>query len=170
VLIVKVQLVDIKTVIPYARNPRKNQEAVSKVAASIKEFGFKQPIVVDSENVVIAGHTRLMAAQQLDIKKVPIVVADDLTDAQVKAYRIADNRVSQEAEWDYDLLKLEMDDLVKLDFSLDYIGFNEQEIDTIFQKTGFDPAFIDEQGKLDELDPIYINCPHCGKEFDQRAA
>ena len=111
-LIVKVQLVDIKTVIPYARNPRKNQEAVSKVAASIKEFGFKQPIVVDAENVVIAGHTRLMAAQQLEIKKVPVVVADDLTEAQVKAYRIADNRVSQEAEWDYDLLKLEIDDLV----------------------------------------------------------
>mgnify|MGYP003626034960 FL=1 len=81
-LIVKVQLVDIKTVIPYARNPRKNQEAVSKVAASIKEFGFKQPIVVDAENVVIAGHTRLMAAQQLEIKKVPVVVADDLTEAQ----------------------------------------------------------------------------------------
>lgn len=130
-LIVKVQLVDIKTVIPYARNPRKNQEAVSKVAASIKEFGFKQPIVVDAENVVIAGHTRLMAAQQLEIKKVPVVVADDLTEAQVKAYRIADNRVSQEAEWDYDLLKLEIDDLVGLNFNLDETGFDLKELEMI---------------------------------------
>ena len=125
----EISIVDIESITPYARNPRKNMEAVSKVAASIKEFGFKQPIVVDSDNVVIAGHTRLMAAMQL--KKVPILVADDLTEAQVKAYRIADNRVSQEAEWDYDLLKLEIDDLTSLDFDIKETGFDLKELGSI---------------------------------------
>jgi DNA modification methylase len=124
----KVKMVAIEDVVPYARNPRKNMAAISKVSASLKEFGWQQPIVVDKEMVVIAGHTRLEAARTLDMKKVPVQIADKLTDAQVKAYRIADNRVSQEAEWDIDLLKLELSDLDGLDYDLLLTGFDDDEL------------------------------------------
>ena len=124
----KIKNVAINTVIPYARNPRNNQGAIAKVAGSIKEFGWQQPIVVDSEMVVIAGHTRLAAAQSLGMDKVPIVVAENLTPAQVKAYRLADNRVSQEAEWDHDLLTLELQDLVGEEYDLDLTGFSDDEL------------------------------------------
>lgn len=124
----KIKNVAINTVIPYARNPRNNQGAIAKVAGSIKEFGWQQPIVVDSEMVVIAGHTRLAAAQSLGMDKVPIVIAENLTPAQVKAYRLADNRVSQEAEWDHDLLTLELQDLVGEEYDLDLTGFSDDEL------------------------------------------
>ena len=113
---INVQTVDIKAVIPYIRNPRKNEKAITLVAGSLKEFGWQQPIVVDKEMVIIAGHTRLFAAKQLGMTEVPIIVADFLTDAQVKAYRIADNRVGEAAEWDFDLLSLELLELKELDF------------------------------------------------------
>ena len=100
----KVELIDIGRVIPYARNPRHNDGAISKVAASIKEFGFRQPIVVDKDYVIIVGHTRLLAAQNIGIEKVPVHIAEGLTEAQVKAYRIADNRTHEEAQWDDELL------------------------------------------------------------------
>lgn len=118
-------------VIPYARNPRRNEEAIAKVAASIKEFGWRQPIVVDKDYVIIAGHTRLMAAQSLGLKEVPVHIAVDLTEAQVKAYRIADNRVGEEAEWDYDLLKLELEDLGNSDIDLSLLGFDPEELDDL---------------------------------------
>jgi ParB-like chromosome segregation protein Spo0J len=123
----------IDDVIPYARNPRNNEAAVDKVAASIREYGWRQPIVVDKEMTIIAGHTRLMAAMKLGLEKVPIHIADGLTDAQVKAYRIADNRVSQEAEWDNDLLKLEFDDLLDVDFDLGLTGFNDDELKNLLE-------------------------------------
>ena len=85
--------------IPYARNPRKNDGAVTKVKASIQEFGFQQPIVVDKDGIIVAGHTRHKAAMELGLTEVPVVVASDLTPAQIKAYRIADNRVNEEASW-----------------------------------------------------------------------
>ena len=89
----KIELIQIDRVIPYANNPRRNEAAVAKVAASIKEFGFRQPIVVDNNNVVIVGHTRLLAARQLGLAEVPVHIAEGLTSSQIKAYRIADNRV-----------------------------------------------------------------------------
>lgn len=124
----KIQNVPIETVVPYARNPRRNQGAIAKVAGSIKEFGWQQPIVVNTEMVVIAGHTRLAAAQSLGMSEVPVVVADNLTPAQVKAYRLADNRVSQEAEWDNDLLTLELKDLLGDEYDLDLTGFSDEEL------------------------------------------
>ena len=107
----KIQMIDADKLIPYARNPRHNEDAVSKLAASIKEFGFQQPIVVDEENVVIVGHTRLKAAQALDMEKVPVHVAKGLTPQQVKAYRLADNRLHEDSNWDNALLKLELQEL-----------------------------------------------------------
>jgi len=115
--------------IPYARNPRCVPDlAISKVAGSIKEFGFRQPIVVDAEGVIIAGHTRLLAAERLGLERVPVLVAVDLTPAQVKAYRLADNRTAQEATWDPELLNIELEDLAGLDIDLSLTGFGSEEI------------------------------------------
>lgn len=125
-----VEQVNINSVIPYARNPRKNELAVDKVASSIKEFGFRQPIVVDTENVIIAGHTRYLAAKKLNINTIPVHIAEGLTKQQVKAYRIADNRVSQESEWDYELLKLELPEIDGL-----FTGFDQEEIDELLFET-----------------------------------
>jgi DNA modification methylase len=124
----KVALVHPSKVVPYARNPRKNQAAIAKVAASIKEFGFRQPIVVDSEMVIVVGHTRYLAAVQLGMEKVPVHVAEGLSPEQIKAYRIMDNRSHEDSEWDEELLALELADLKDADFDLDLTGFEDDEI------------------------------------------
>lgn len=94
--------------IPYVNNPRDNKKAVDAVASSIKNFGFKVPIVVDSQNEIVTGHTRLLAAKKLDMGKVPVIVADDLTDNEVKAFRLADNKVGELAQWDLEALENEL--------------------------------------------------------------
>jgi len=114
--------------IPYARNPRVNSGAVDKVAASLREFGWKQPVVVDAQGVIVVGHTRVLAAKKLGMAEVPVVVAHDLTPAQSKAYRLADNRTNEEAEWDRPLLALEIEDLKLDDFDLTLTGFDEDEL------------------------------------------
>lgn len=103
---------------PYEKNPRKNDEAVEYVANSIKEFGFKVPIVIDKNGVIVAGHTRYKASKKLGIDTVPCIVADDLTDEQIKAYRLADNKVSEKAEWDYGLLEEELNGISEIDMAL----------------------------------------------------
>ena len=143
----QIESVALNKIIPYIRNPRKNENAVEKVASSIKEFGFRQPIVVDSENVIIAGHTRFEAAKRLGLDVVPIHVADGLTEQQAKAYRIADNRVGQEAEWDYDLLKLELEELDNPELT----GFDEDELKGIIAEVG--EGMTGEEGLTD---PDYV--------------
>lgn len=101
--------------IPYENNPRKNDEAVDYVAKSISEFGFKVPIVIDKGNVVVAGHTRLKAAKQLEIQEVPCIVADDLNEEQIKAFRLADNKVSEKAKWNDTLLDKELQEILNID-------------------------------------------------------
>jgi DNA modification methylase len=118
----------INDVIPYVRNPRNNDQAVAKVAGSLNEFGWQQPIVVDEFMVVVAGHTRLAAARYLGMDRIPVHVAKNLTPEQVKAYRIADNRVAEEAEWDHELLRLELGELESMDFTLDLTGFDSDEL------------------------------------------
>ncbi|MBX9011700.1 ParB N-terminal domain-containing protein [Ligilactobacillus murinus] len=124
----KVIEVPIDQVKPYENNPRINDDAVQETANSIKEFGWQQPIVVDKNNVVIVGHTRLKAAKKLKLKKVPVVIADTLSEQQVKAYRLADNKTGELADWDVELLDIELDDIVDLDMS-DF-GFDDIEEDT----------------------------------------
>ena len=102
---------------PYQNNPRKNDKAVDKVAASIREFGFKVPVVIDADGVIVAGHTRLRAAQKLGLDKVPCVVADDLNEEQIKAFRLADNKTAEFAEWDFDLLTEELQDISEIDYT-----------------------------------------------------
>lgn len=108
---------DINDIKPYGKNPRKNDEAVPYVANSIREFGFKVPIIIDSKSVIVAGHTRYKAAKNLGLKEVPCIIADDLTDEQIKAFRLADNKVSEKAEWDFDLLGDEVEDILNIDMS-----------------------------------------------------
>jgi ParB-like chromosome segregation protein Spo0J len=118
-------------IIPYARNPRRNEKAIATVAASIKEFGWRQPIVVDEAMVVLAGHTRLAAAQQLGLETAPVHVAKGLSEAQARAFRIMDNRSGENAEWDNDLLGLELGDLQAADFDLDLTGFTDEELNNL---------------------------------------
>lgn len=116
---------NIDEIIPYINNPRDNDATVDAVASSIKNFGFNQPIAIDSNNEIIAGHTRYKAAKKLGIKEVPCVIIDDLTDEEVKAYRLADNKVAELAEWDIDLLNLELGELenANLEFNMEDFGF-----------------------------------------------
>jgi len=124
--------------IPYINNPRRNDNAVDAVASSIKNFGFKQPIVVDKNNEIVAGHTRLLASKKLGLDEVPVIIAGDLTAAEVKAFRLADNKVSELADWDYELLDLELEEIEveDLDFDMQEFGF---EVDD-----EFDISYIDE--------------------------
>ena len=108
---------NIKELIPYEKNPRKNDKSVDKVAQSIDKFGFRVPVVIDKDNVIVCGHTRYKAAQKLHLASVPCVVADDLTDEQIKAYRLADNKVSEDSEWDMDLLHGELADIIDIDMT-----------------------------------------------------
>ena len=126
-----VQLKDIDLVKPYPGNPRNNDGAVDGVAASLKEFGFRQPIVVDSEGVVVVGHTRLKAAMKLGLKQVPVHVATDLTAAQAKAYRLADNRTSEASTWNDELLPIELGALKDLQFDIGSLGWSDAEIQEI---------------------------------------
>jgi ParB-like chromosome segregation protein Spo0J len=134
----KIKELPLETLIPYAANPRKNSDAVDAVAASIKEFGWKQPIVIDKDNVIVAGHTRYKAAQKLGLSSAPCLLADDLTEQQVKAFRILDNKVAEKSEWDLDLLPLELEGLEDFDLTPFDVEFSKklsitgEEIDGLF--------------------------------------
>lgn len=120
-----IESVKIKDIKPYENNPRINEESAKLVANSIKEFGFKVPLVLDKDNIIVCGHTRYKAANILNLKEVPCVMATDLTEEQIKAYRLADNKVAEFSEWDMDLLELEMDDILNIDM-LEF-GFESEE-------------------------------------------
>lgn len=130
----QIQYVKLNELIPYARNPRNNEDAVEHVASSIREFGFQSPIIVDKDNTIIAGHTRYNAAKRLKLDEVPIIKASDLTEAQVKAFRLADNRVSEYATWNDELLAIEFEELQDLDFDLSLTGFEELEIESLLNE------------------------------------
>jgi ParB-like chromosome segregation protein Spo0J len=124
----KVELRNIEDVKPYERNPRLNDKAVNAVAASLSEFGFRQPIVVDEDGVIIAGHTRWKAATKLGLAKVPVHVATDLSPDQVRAYRLADNRTGEIAQWDLSILPIEINELRMNEFDMDVLAFDEDEL------------------------------------------
>ena len=134
--------------IPYARNSRKiPQRAIDKVAASIQEFGFRQCIVVDKDGVIICGHTRWLASKKLGLREVPVHVAGNLTPAQVKAYRLMDNRSHQESDWDLQLLGPELEELQGLDFDLALTGFDERELEDLLA----DPDLIDQADMVPDI-------------------
>ena len=164
-------------IVPYENNPRLNDEAVEPVANSIKQFGFKVPIIVDSSNIIVAGHTRLKAAKQLGMDKVPCIVADDLTEEQIRAFRLVDNKVSELADWDYEKLEEELNNIVKngevnID-SLIRLGFEsdlniddkevEEVLDDFFEDVEIEPEHnLSSKSKNNEK---YITCPKCGERI-----
>lgn len=164
---VKYKLTD--ELIPYARNSRTHSdEQVAQIAASIKEWGWTTPILVDETGGIIAGHGRLLAARKLKMEQVPTIEAAGWTDAQKRAYVIADNKLALNAGWDVDALKLELQEIDLEGFDLQLTGFQVGELSAMFNEPEFAPGTEQEQGKLDELWPKMITCPHCGDEFDLR--
>ena len=148
-----IENIEINKVIPYENNPRKNQ-SVEKVASSIKDFGFQQPIVVDKNMVVIVGHTRLMGAKKLGLTHVPVVQAD-LDEAKAKAYRIADNRVNEDSGWDNKLLQDELNKLLNFDIDLNMTGFTNDELDSLFSKE--EVEFLEPVGEVIHDDNHLLN-------------
>lgn len=122
----EIKMVKIKDLKPYEENPRNNDDAVEYVANSIKEFGFKVPIVLDRNNEIVAGHTRYKASLKLGLKEVPCIIADDLNEEQIKAFRLADNKVAEKAEWDFNILDSE---LANISLDMSDFGFIDMEID-----------------------------------------
>lgn len=158
----KIEMWDIEKVKPYSGNPRRNDRAVEAVAKSIQEFGFRQPIVVDSAGVVVVGHTRLKAALKLGLKTVPVHVAADLTPQQAMAYRIADNRAAENSEWDVDLLPIELGELRDGGADLKLLGFTDKELAEYLREfdTDLEGGAADAEEAADT-----IRCPKCGHEF-----
>lgn len=130
----KVLYADPLDLIPYENNPRINDYAVKKVLESIKEYGFTNPILVDEALVIIAGHTRREAAILAGLEKVPYIIKDDLTPEQVKAYRIADNKLAELSTWDEEALKAELFELQELDYPLEVMGFTEMDLKDLFEE------------------------------------
>lgn len=162
--------------IPYINNPRKNDQAVDKVASSIKNYGFKVPIVLDGNNEIITGHTRLKASLKLGLDEVPCIVADDLTEAQIKAFRLADNRVAEEADWDKDLLALEIEGLADMNFNIEDLGFDDKELNSLiakYQDNAVEDNFVVELPKTpySKKGDIWLLGDHrliCGDSTDEK--
>jgi len=147
---------------PYLKNPRKNDKSVDIVARSIKEYGFLVPIILDKDKIIVAGHTRLKAAQKLGLTEVPTIMAENLTEEQIKGFRIMDNKASQYADWDKDLLNEELNELKLLNFDLELTGFNSLELEELNKEF---------EGNNKEINPddlikgLNHKCPKCGFEF-----
>lgn len=154
----------IDKLVEYARNPRKNDHAVDRVAAAIREFGFRVPVVAKSDGTVVDGHLRLKAAKKLGLTEVPVVLADDMTDLQIKAFRLSVNKMAELAEWDDELLALELGELHAAEFDMALLGFDASELSIkMGMGADFTPGTEEDQGKLDEKSPTI--CPACGHEF-----
>jgi hypothetical protein len=155
---------------PYINNPRNNEDAVPYVANSIREFGFRVPIIIDKDNIIVCGHTRFEAAKQLQLEEVPCIYADDLTESQIKAYRIADNKTQELSRWDYDLLEEELQTIMNIDMSM--FGF----VDDANMETGnADPAVFENDNAEIDLssfsDEVFNQvCPCCGFRFNESGA
>lgn len=159
----KIEYVDVDSLRPYDNNPRRYDRAIDAVARSIEEFGFRNPIIVDRNGVIIAGHTRWYAARKLGLGQVPIIRADDLTERQVRAFRIADNKTSELAQWDMELLVAELTDLGDDIFT----GFTDDELAELL--TPADALDLDnelEDEHEDEEQREIYRCPKCGFKFE----
>lgn len=156
----EIREIEISKIKPYAKNPRKNDKAVDAVANSIKEFGFKVPLVIDSNYEIVAGHTRYKASKKLKLTTVPCIIADDLTEEQIKAFRLADNKVGEIAEWDDELLS---EELLDLDLDMSLFGFDlESETIEGFEET--DVSIKNNQPNF-EKEKKECTCPQCGLKF-----
>lgn len=139
----------------YENNPRRNDSAVEAVAESIRTFGFKVPVIIDADGVIVAGHTRVKAAEALNLETVPCIVADDLTPEQIKAFRLADNKTGELATWDFEKLEAELAELDNIDMSA--FGF------MLAEDVNIDDFFVEDNETKKEKEPKKIQCPHCGE-------
>lgn len=157
--------------VPYARNARTHSdEQVDQIPASIREWGWTVPLLVDESGTLIAGHGRLLAAQKLGLEQAPVMVAEGWSESSKRAYRLADNKLAQNAGWDTDMLTAELADLQSEGFEIGLVGWSGPELEALgLGDPDFGSGSEDEQGGLDSLDPKWIACPHCGKEFDANA-
>ena len=156
----KIEQISIDALIPYARNSRTHSDAqVAQIAASIREFGFTNPVLIDKDGGIIAGHGRVMGARKLGLTEVPCIRLAHLTDTQKRAYIIADNKLALNAGWDEELLAVEFSDLLSEGFDLELTGFAPGETST----PDFAPGTEEDQGRLDQKKPV--TCPNCGHEF-----
>jgi ParB-like chromosome segregation protein Spo0J len=170
-IVMKIELWPIDKPVPYARNARKiPQSAIDKVAGSLQEFGWQQPIVVDVDGVVVVGHVRLLAAKQLGEKKVPIHVASGLTPGQIKAFRLMDNRSHQESGWDVELLAPELAELQALNIDVSLTGFDAEEISKFLDPGSSDGKPPESFTEYDETIPTEHQCPKCGYTWSGAAA
>lgn len=157
--------------IPYARNSRTHSDQqVAQIAASIKEFGWTNPILVDADGGIIAGHGRLLAARQLGMSQVPVIELIHLSETQRRALVIADNKLALNAGWDEQMLAVEIAELSEDDFDLSLLGFDERELANFMLDANFEPGTEDDQGRLDRLEPKMVICPKCQHEFNSREA
>lgn len=165
----QIESFDVEKIIPYARNPRKNDHAVDQVAAAIKEFGFRVPMLVKSDGSLVDGHLRLKAAKKLGLETVPVVFCDDMTETQIKAFRLSVNRMAELADWDDELLKLELEDLKFEDVDLDLIGFEDFNLQEKIEIQQTEKNYIGSK-ELNENDFKHFDhmCPKCGFEFDDK--
>lgn len=162
-IILEIIYKNIKDLKPYLKNARKNDKAVKYVAKSIEEFGFKVPVIIDKDNVIVCGHTRYKASKKLGYNEIPCIIADDLTEEQIKAFRLADNKVSEKADWDFDLLSDEINDIIDInmeDFGFEFIDYEKNKIDTqkkVESILNLQKANFKGVGEYDipELEPIY---------------
>ena len=163
-----VEQIAIEKLIPYANNARTHSDKqVAQIAASIREFGFNNPVLIDKQSSIIAGHGRVLAARKLELDSIPCIRLNHLSDTQRRAYMIADNKIAMNAGWDEELLALELTELTEFGVNMDLTGFTVDEIVSLKQPN-FEAATEEEQGQLDQLDPKWVACPNCGKEFDLR--
>jgi len=161
------KIVSVEDLIPYALNSRTHSdEQVAQLAASIREFGFTNPVLIDQDANLIAGHGRLLAARKAKMAQVPAVVVTGLDDRKRRALVIADNKLALNAGWDEEALRVELEDLAG-DFG-ELMGFSEDELVALLNEPNFEPGTEDDQGKLDELAPKMVTCPHCQIEWDLR--
>ena len=152
---IKIIYKPIDKIIPYENNPRLNDEAVEPVANSIEQFGFKVPIIIDSSNIIVAGHTRLKAAKQLGMDKVPCIIADDLTEEQIRAFRLVDNKVSELADWDYEKLEEELANINSIDMNI--FDFDMSEINDIVEHLDEDIVCDSELEKVSLSENFYLH-------------
>lgn len=150
----------IDKLVPYARNPRKNEHAIERMASAIREFGFRVPIIAKSDGTIVDGHLRFKAAKKLGLQEIPVLLADDMTEAQIKAFRLSVNKMAELADWDVDLLKLELEELqeMKVDLDLDSIGFDKDELASLFDELDSDEsdAYIDSSKYTKKVEtPVY---------------
>lgn len=160
-----IEAFDIQRLIPYDKNPRKNDDAINAVAESIKAFGFTNPLIINDDKVVCCGHTRMEAAKRLGLTTVPVKIMHGLTDTEFAALNIADNQTGNLAVWDDELLAEQIRDILAAEepFDVSVLAFDDAELQGLLKSLDFQPGSLEDQGKLDQTDPII--CPNCHHEW-----